>query len=132
MSLVIDLPPEMETRVREAAEAEGVDISTFLQEAAASRLGPPAAPRSMTDSELLEKINEGFPETFWNRYRALVKLEKAETLTPDEQKELIGFSDRTEARDVERLIYLTELSARRHKSVQSLMKELGIRPVRVN
>jgi len=38
-------------------------------------------------------------------------------------------SDRTEARSVERLQCLLELSKRRGKSVQGLMAEMGIRPV---
>lgn len=86
----------------------------------------------MSETELLMKITEGFPTAFWERCRTLAARRDAETPTPDKQTELIGFSDRTEARAVERLIYLTELSVRRGQSVQDLMIELGIRPVRVD
>ncbi len=132
MSLVVDLPPEMETQVRRAAESEGVDVSTFLRDAAAARLRPAAPPQSMSETELLAKITEGFSEDFWRRYRVLVAKREAGALSRAEREELVGFSDRTEARAAERLVYLTELAARRGTTVKALMTTLGIRPARVD
>ncbi len=82
----------------------------------------------MTERELVEEINRGFSEAFWERFRYLVRRRRAETMTPAEQQEAISMSDRTEAWSVERLQYLLELSERRGKSVQELMTEMGIRP----
>ena len=132
MTVVLDLPAEMEARMREAAESEGVDTATFVRETMAARLPFPAAPVSMTERELLEEINQGFSEAFWERFRVLVRRREAGTMTVFEQQEAIGMSDRTEARSVERLQCLIELSKRRGKSVQQLMTEMGIRPVRVD
>jgi hypothetical protein len=128
MSLLIELPPETEAQVREAAEAEGVDVSTFLREAAEAHLRQydPALP--LTDSELLARINRGFPETFWNRYRKLIAKRRAETLARKEQQELIGMSDQLEAWRVERLQYLIKLAQLRQTTVNVLMQDLGIRP----
>ena len=83
----------------------------------------------MTEKELVEEINRGFPEAFWERFRYFVRRRRAETMTPAEQQEAIRMSDRTEARPVERLQCLIELSKRRGKSVQELVTEMGIRPV---
>lgn len=129
MTLLVDLPPEIEARVHEAAEAEGVDMSAYVREAMSASHPFPAAPASMTEKELVEEINRGFSEAFWERFRYLVRRRQAETMTPAEQQEAIRMSDRTEARFVERLQCLLELSVRRGKSVQELMAEMGIRPV---
>lgn len=132
MTLLVDLPPEIEARVQEAAEAEGLDPAAYVSQTMAARLPLPTTPASMTEKELVEEINRGFSEAFWERFRVLVRRRQAETMTPAEQQEAISMSDRTEARAVERLQCLLELSERRGKSVQELMTEMGIRPVRVD
>lgn len=132
MTVTLELPPETEAQIRQVADAEGVDVATFLRDAAEARLRPAPPPRSMSETELLAKITEGFPAAFWERFRALAAKRDAGTLTPPEQQELIAHSDRTEARDAERLTYLTELSRRRGVPVRVLTTELGLRPVRVS
>ena len=129
MTLLVDLPPKIKARVLEAAEAEGVDTAASVREAMAASHPFPAAPASMTEKELAEEISRGFSEAFWERFRYLVRRRRAETMTPAEQQEAIRMSDRTEARDAERLQCLLELSERRGKSVQELMTEMSIRPV---
>ena len=128
MTLLVYLPPKIEARVHEAAEAEEVDTAANVREAMAASHPFPAAPKSMTEKELVEEINRGFSEAFWERFRYLVR-RRAETMTPAEQQEAIRMSDLTEARDAARLQCLLELSSRRGKSVQELMTEMGIRPV---
>jgi len=132
MTVVLDLPPEVEARMREAAESWGVDTATYVRETMAAHLPFPAAPVSMTERELLEEINKGFSEAFWERFRALVRRREAGTMTGEEQQEAFHMTDRTEARSAERLQCLVELSARRGRSVRQLMTEMGIRPVRVD
>lgn len=132
MTVVLDLPPQVESRMREAAEAEGVDTSTYVSGAMAALLPFPAAPASMTERELVEETNRGFSEAFWERFRTLVRRRQAETMTREEQQEAIRMTDQTEARAVERLQCLIELAKRRDTSVRQLMTEMGIRPVRVD
>lgn len=129
MTLLVDLPPEIEARVHEAAETEGVDTAAYVREAMAASHPFPAAPASMTEKELVEEINRGFSQAFWERFRYLVRRRQAETMTPAEQKEAISMSDRTENWDAQRLQYLLELSARRGISTYKLMTEMDIRPV---
>ena len=132
MTVVLDLPPEMESKMYEVAQAEGLDVPTLVRETMAARLREYNPARRLTERELVEQINRGFSEEFWARFRELVAKRRAETMTPEEQQEAIGMTDRTEARAVERLQCLLELSARRGRSVQQLMTEMGIRPVRVD
>jgi hypothetical protein len=129
MPLLVDLPPEIEARVHEAAEAERIDPAVYVRDTLAASHPFPTAPASMTEKELVEEINRGFSEAFWERFRYLVRRRQAETMTAAEQQEAIRMSDRTEARDAERLQCLVELSTRHGQSVQELMTEMGIRPV---
>jgi hypothetical protein len=50
-----------------------------------------------------------------------------ETLTPDEQQELIELSDQIEFADAERLKHLILLAQLRNTTVDSLMDQLGLR-----
>ncbi len=129
MTVTVDIPPDMETWVRQAAEAEGVDIPTFMREATSSRLLPFGPPQLMSETDLLTHISRGFPASFWDRFRALAAKSEAGTLTPQEHEELLAHTDQTEHRDAERLTYLIELSHRRRVPVQELMAELGLHPV---
>lgn len=132
----IELSPEIEAELVAAANAAGMDPAAFLREAVHDKIRRNAfalssALSERTEGELLEGINEGFPETFWVRYRDLISHRESETLTVEEQRELISLSDRVEQRTAERLDLLAELSRRRNISVRQLIAELGIHPVPV-
>ena len=129
MSLVIDLPPDVETQVRQAAEAKGVDISTFLRNAAAPFLLPSGPPEWMSESDLLKCINQGFSEKFWNRFRVLSAKCSDGSMSPRQQKEFLAMTDETEKRAVERLTYLVELAKRRGTTYLALMDKMGLHPV---
>ena len=129
MTLVLDLPPLIESQVREAAQAEGVEVSALISKAAQAYVRQHDPARPLTEAELLLRINQsGFPETFWNRFRALIARRQAGTLTPEEQQELLRHTEQTENRDAERLPYLFQLADRRGVSVQALMTQLGLSP----
>ena len=119
----------MGSKVREAARREGLEVSAYLRDAAEARLRQSEPNRWLTETELLERINIGFSEEFWNRFRTLAKKGSAGTLTTEEHQEMISYTDQTELRDAERLSYLIELSKRRGVTVQSLMAKLGLKPV---
>ena len=132
MTLMVELPPEMEEKVRDAAQDEGLDVAEFLREATEERLRQYDPSRSLSEADLLGRICRGFSETFWNRYRALTAKRRAETLTRKEQQELIGLSDQMESWHVERLRYLVKLAELRQTSVDALTNELGLHPKRVD
>jgi plasmid rolling circle replication initiator protein Rep len=82
----------------------------------------------LTEAELIYRIAQTLPESFWQRYAELRHKLKAETITKAEHQELITLSDEKEAHDVERLRNLIELSKRRKTPLETLMQELDIRP----
>ncbi len=128
MTVAVDIPPDMETRVKQAAEAEGIDVPTYMREATASLLRRYDPARSLSEADLLTRISRGFPEAFWDRYRHLIAKRRAETMTYEEQQEAIGMSDQLEAWSVERLQYLIKLAEIRHTSVDALIQEMGLHP----
>ena len=132
MTVVLDLPPEMESKMQEVAQAEGLDVSALVRETMAARLRQYDPSRFLTEAELITRINRGFPEAFWDRYRLLIARRRTETMTLEEQQEAIGMSDRLEAWNVERLQYLIKLAAIRHTSAGALMQEMGLHPTRVD
>jgi hypothetical protein len=126
MALTLDLDPEMEARVRDAAAAEGLDPSSFVLAAVRQRLPAEKSPADMSDSEILMRVGRGFPVEFWVRYNELKAKRDALTITQDELRELISFSDRVEEEDAERLRFLLELSRRQGTTVRELMAKLGL------
>ena len=128
MTLVLELPPQIESQVREVAQAEGVEVSALMSEAAEAYLRRYDPARPVTETDLLARINQtGLPEAFWERYRTLAAKRRAETLTRKEQQELIDLSDQMEARRVERLRHLVTLAEMRQTSVDAMIDELGLR-----
>ena len=128
---LVDLPPEIEARVHEVAQAEGLDVSALMREAVEARVRQYDPARPLTESDLLLRINRSFSESFWDTYRVLIAKRRAETLTPQEQQELIGMSDQLEAWHVERLRYLVKLAELRQVSLDALTQQLGLRPMPV-
>lgn len=133
MTLVVDLPPEIESKVREVAQAEGLEVSALMREAVEARVRQYDPARPLTESDLLLRINRlVFSEAFWNRYRELVAKLNAGTLTPNEQADLFAHTDQTENRDAERLPYLVALARLHGITVEQVITQLGLRPVSFN
>ena len=131
MTLLVDLPSEIEARVHEVAQAEGLDVSALMREAVEARVRQYDPARPLTESDLLLRINRSFSESFWDTYRSFIAKRRAETLTPQEQQELIGMSDQLEAWHVERLRYLVKLAELRQVPLDALTQQLGLRPMPV-
>jgi hypothetical protein len=83
---------------------------------------------SADESELLLKINQGISPDMQTRFDRLVAKRQAETLTPEEHRELLALTRQIEAMDAERMACLADLSRIRGMSLENLMNELGIEP----
>jgi len=135
MAIVIELAPELENQIRQAAARSGLSPDAYILESVQKRLhttSPRAHPsRRLPDAEadLLQKINGSLSQIAWTRYRELLAKRQAETLTPPEQTELIALSDQIEEANVQRLTYLAALAELRQTTMPALMKELGLQPV---
>jgi hypothetical protein len=87
------------------------------------------APRlSKQETSLLQKINRGLPDIVQRRYTDLQAKLQAETISTDEQQELLRLIDEAELADAARLQALLELAQLRQVSLDEVMNQLGIRP----
>lgn len=82
---------------------------------------------SQGESELLAKINQGFPPDVQRRLNELVAKRQAETLTPGEHEELLRLIEQSEKAEAARVEALAQLAALRGVSLTKLMDDLGIK-----
>ena len=145
MALVLEIPPEQENQIRQAASQAGVSLDTFVLESLLERLSRTQTLQSpntsgyanknnrqalsVAETRLLEKINQSLSQIQWERYRTLVAKRQAGTLTPEEQSELIALSDQIEEANVVRIQYVAELAELQQTTLPAMMKKLGLKPV---
>ena len=129
MTISIDLAPELEQQLRDAAAKVGLDTRAYIVNTLEQRLRytRPEAPHiSSAEAKLLHKINLGVSQEDWQRYHTLMAKRRTETLTPDEHAALIALSDQIEEANVRRIQALVELARLRQTSLEALMQELGL------
>ena len=103
------------------------ELEQFVEKAIAlqAQRRSPSLPKDET--ELLQQINRGLPADIRQHYDALNAKLHNETITPQEQEELLTLIDRLELADAERMQRLVALAQIQSVSVDSLMEQLGIR-----
>lgn len=129
MNLIVDIAPELESRLREEAAKCGVDPGEYVANALNERLRPSKSNTpclSANESRLIEVINRGLSEQEWNRYYELIEKRRSESLTVDEGNELIETSKHIEQLNVRRIECLAELAQLRGTTLPKLMEQLGI------
>ena len=129
---ILEIAPDLEAALRREAARQGLDAQGYILNTLRERLS--SAPRRtsapklpVAEATLLLEINRGLSPQSWRRYSELKEKRRAETLTPEEQAELISFSDQMEELNVRRMERLIELARLRKTSVDALMDELGIK-----
>jgi hypothetical protein len=130
MSLILDLAPELEAQLRTEAKKAGLDESQFVLNTLKEhlKLARQTAALSPTETELLQRINLGLLEVSWRRYYDLIAKHRAETLIPDEQRELIKLSDQIEEANARRIEALIRLAQLRGTNLDDLMHDLDLTP----
>jgi hypothetical protein len=130
MVLMIELPPELEARLRQEAARAGQKPDSLGRDALEHWLGqaqPRAGALPRSEADLLLVINQGLAPELWQRYHELIAKRRAETLTPDEQAHLIELSDQIEQANSRRMEALIELASLRQIPLEALMDQLGIK-----
>ncbi len=125
MSLTITLPPDVERRIAEEAAREGVSVDELASRTLQIRW---ATTPMLSEAQLLERINEGFSEAFWERYRVLQQQMREGTLPESDRVEYLVMVAQVEARQTQRLAQLSELAKRRGTGLLALIQELGLEP----
>lgn len=131
MSLVLQINPSLEKRVRQNALQKGIDLSLFIVEFLEQNF-PEEKPKpkalSKEEALLLEKIELAIPVETWERYHVLRAKRQAETINALENTEYAAINQQIEAANVKRLTYLIELAKIRKITLDELMIQLGLTP----
>lgn len=126
MTLTIDLPSELEARLRAEAERHGMDARLYVLRAIQERLTDGRTCLPPEEAELLQRVNIGLPEPVWARYHDLVAKRRLATLSPGDHTELVGLSDLIEETNARRIEHVIELARVRGVTLDALMTQLGI------
>ena len=135
MTITIEMTPELEHQLQQAAAQAGLTPGAYIVQTLRERLTPLQPSHTQTqrlsaaEARLLMEINQSLAGIAWPRYHALIAKRQAETLTPDEQQELITLSDQIEAANMQRVEALAELARLRNTTLNALIQDLGLKPV---
>ena len=129
MSIVLDLPQDLEQKLRATASAAGQNVDAYILRLLEKNVqGQPSQEKSKTIA-LLQLINRGLPTEVWSRFYSLVQKRENHTITDTELAELIELTDSIDLAHAQRMEALVELAVLQNKPLEALMDELGIGPV---
>jgi hypothetical protein len=132
MQLTIEIKNELAFKLRDQAQLNGVDLGQYIamliQDKLPHSIQKTTSKQALTPEEthLFQKINYGFSESFWARFKELNTKRGENKLDEKERLELISLADEMEKAHVERIKALITLAHIRGTDLESLMAELGI------
>lgn len=129
MELIIELPYDLESQLREQAQQKGKALNQYITAIIREKVNPPKPKTSVLSTDetrLFQIINKGFSHDFWTKLHSLNKKRQEVTLTELELQELIAMTDIMEAANVERIKALVELAKIKQTDLDTLMAQLGL------
>jgi hypothetical protein len=141
MTLNIEITSDLEHQLQQAADQAGISPDAYvlrlLERNLVNSLGGDIAatesPRENRlnhhESELFQTINHSLANIDWQHYETLLTKRDAQTLSANEQTELIAMSDQIELANGDRIQALAELAKIRNTNIQALMIELDLKPI---
>lgn len=128
MSITIQLPTSFEKQLRDNANREGLSMERFIANllvAGVTSLKAPAQ-KTLTESELLQRINLNVSQEELEEFARLNGLRVAEQLSAQEHEQLIVLIHRIEIAHAERMKYVVALANLRGVEIEELMIDLGL------
>lgn len=129
MSILIDIPQDLEQKLRATASAAGENIDEYIVKLLEKNVQEKALDSSSSPTALLQIINQGLSPETWARFHALLQKRDNQVLTNTELEELIELTEAIEVAHAQRMEALVVLATLQNKSLPVLMNELGIGPV---
>lgn len=129
MSLVIQINPTVENRLREKAVKQGVGINQYISQFLENTFGndTPSQPSvSAREATLLQQVNLDISPEKWTSYLNLKGKRQKNTITDAEHKQLIELTEEIEAANARRITILAELALIRNVPIRVLMEQLGL------
>lgn len=130
MSLTIQIPVTTEHYLREIAKRQGMSlehyISQLLTDTSISTLNKKGK-KSITEIELLQKIQLDIQAEDLNEFYILTQLLKSGKITEQERETLIQLNDLVEIAHAKRMQYVLQLAKLRKVSFDKVLTDLGIK-----
>ena len=124
MNITLDVSPELEGQLQQAARAQGTDVTTYLLDSARLRLRPDVLPEA--EASLLQIINAPLAPKARLKRDALLAEQAQRELTEEEQAALADFIDAVEMVNAERWQALAALAHLRGLSLAEITRDLEI------
>jgi len=106
------------------------ELQRFVSDVIALKAQRQAPRLTISETNLLRKINQGFPPNRLKKWKQLVRKRDARKLTSKEHQELIRLTDQIEELQANRVKSAVQLARVRKKTFDELIRELGIQPPR--
>jgi hypothetical protein len=116
--------------IDKAARLDTGEFNNFFNKMLTLRAQRIAPVLSKEESDLLKKINRGFPQKKWERLDFLNDKLEYETLSEAEHEELSVLIEAYEEYSLQRMRQLGQLATARKVSLDEVMNQLGIQPHR--
>lgn len=129
MSILIQVKPSIENRLREIALKKGLKIDQFISQflennfSDAPFLQPSVSAR---EAVLLQRVNLDIAPETWQLYTILKEKFQNNTMTSAELTQLQKITAQVEAANVKRIEVLGELAQIRNVSLDVVMAQLGL------
>ena len=124
MTIMLDLPTELEDHLQSVARVQGKDFNTFLIEGLRQQLRTDILPSSET--MLLEAINAPIAPDAKHRRDELLRIRTVQELNDKEENELSQLIDEVELANAHKWRSISMLADLRGKSLRELASELQI------
>ena len=124
MEATLDLNPELAASLQVRAQAMDMSLEELVTHLLQSELK--AEEVASVEDALLQQINQGMSEAFWEEYHELIRQRETETLNTAAQQRLIHLSDELETAHARRMEHLLALARLREVSLPALMDSLDL------
>ena len=112
--------------VKRAANLDLEEYGKFISTVNKLRAKRKQSNISKKESDLLSKINKGFPNEKWQRMQLLDEKMEAGNLSKSEYAELTALTDEYEKFTVDRIQLLKKLALLRNTTLEEVMHQLGL------
>lgn len=127
MSITLELPADMDSKLRARASRRGMTPEDYLRTIALDRLRPRRSSYqslSAEEQETIAKLNGELTRDFWHRYKELERKIISGDFSEAERDEALELARQSEAWNVRRISAINEMAERRGMKWDALMRQL--------
>ncbi len=123
---------ELSEVINEIAKLEAQELESFIQEINYLLARKKVPNPTKKELQLITKLYKSLDNNTQKRYDDLTKKLNDESISEKEHEELLTLVETTEAHNINWLQTITELAQLRKTSVEKVIQQLGVTPLRLN